>query len=310
MGPTAAGKTRLTLELCARFPFDVISVDASQVYRGLDIGTAKPSADVLSAVPHRLIDIRAPHETYSAAEFRRDALAAMAEIASRGRIPLLIGGSMFYFRTLESNLSALPSADPALRAGLARRAAVVGWPALHRELAAVDPVSATRIDPNDAQRIQRALEVNRLTGRPLHLAPRRGTALPYQVIKLAVAPSHRGLLHARIQRRFAQMLENGFVDEVRTVLAQPHVHSGLAALRMVGYRQVVAYLSREISYNDMINKGIAATRQLAKRQLTWLRNQGGVTWLDSSGFGAGKHDTEAFIWDYMTGKLRDIGGII
>ena len=310
MGPTASGKTQLTQNLCARFPFEVISVDASQVYRGMDIGTAKPATEVLSAVPHRLIDIRAPNQTYSAAEFRRDAMAAMAEIVRSGRIPLLVGGSMFYFRTLESDLSELPGADPALRALLVQRAASTGWPALHRELAAVDPASAARIDPNDAQRIQRALEICRLTGRPVDQAPRRGTALPYRVMKLAVAPSDRRLLHQRIEQRFADMLKRGFVDEVRGLLQTPGVHAGLAAMKMVGYRQIIQFLHGELGYNDMINKGIAGTRQLAKRQLTWLRNQGGVIWVDASRTGAGKQGMEDFLWDYMTGKLRDIGGII
>ncbi|MDH3639655.1 MAG: tRNA (adenosine(37)-N6)-dimethylallyltransferase MiaA [Gammaproteobacteria bacterium] len=310
MGPTAAGKTELTLDLCARFPFAVISVDAAQVYRGLDIGTAKPAADALSVVPHRLIDIRPPNQTYSVAEFRRDALAAMADIVRGGRIPLLVGGSMFYFRTLESDLSELPSAAPVLRALMAQRAADVGWPALHRELAAVDPANAARIDPNDAQRIQRALEIYRLTGRRLEQAPRRAGHLPYRVMKLAVAPSDRSVLHQRIEKRFADMLKLGFVDEVRGLLQTPGVHPGLAAMRTVGYRQIVEFLHGELSYNDMISKGIAATRQLGKRQLTWLRNQGGVTWVDSAGIGAGNKGMKDSLWDYMTGKLKDIGGMI
>ncbi len=307
MGPTAAGKTTLAAELCARFPFDVISVDASQVYRGLNIGTAKPDQALLAAVPHRLIDIREPQETYSAAEFRCDAFAAMADIVQRGRIPLLVGGSMFYFHTLESDLSELPGADRALRAMLVQQARRVGWPALHRELAAVDPANAARIDPHDAQRIQRALEIVRLTGRPLQEAPRPGSELPYRVIKLAMAPSDRRFLHARISERFTGMLEKGFVDEVRRLLAMPGVSAQIPAMRIVGYRQVSAFLAGEISYNDMINKGIAATRQLAKRQLTWLRNQGGVTWLDAVSTGRENEGTKDSLWQYLTGKLQVLG---
>ena len=272
MGPTASGKTTLAMALHGRLPVDIINVDASQVYRGLDIGTSKPSPAELSRVPHRLIDIRDPAEPYSAADFCADAKREIGAIHETGRLPLLVGGSMFYFHALERGLSNLPSASPEIRARLNQEAEQAGWPALHAQLAGLDPVSAARIKPNDAQRIQRALEVIELTGQPMHPAtpvpPRRPA---YRFIKLAIFPADRRLLHQQIAQRYQAMLAEGLVAEVEKLLQRPDLTPDLPAMRTVGYRQVIAYLSGTLSYQEMIEKGIIATRQLAKRQLTWLR---------------------------------------
>ncbi|WP_256834425.1 tRNA (adenosine(37)-N6)-dimethylallyltransferase MiaA [Pseudomonas sediminis] len=293
MGPTAAGKTDLALELARVLPCDLISVDSALVYRGMDIGTAKPERDVLDAFPHALIDIRDPAESYSAAEFRTDALAAMAESAARGRIPLLVGGTMLYYKALLEGLADMPSADPAIRAELEARAAAEGWEVLHRELAAVDPQSAARIHPNDPQRLTRALEVYRLSGmsmtehrlRQAAGNPDMGTSgagqLPYTVVQLAIAPAQRQVLHDRIAQRFRVMLEQGFVEEVQALRRRSDLHAGLPSIRAVGYRQVWEYLDGELSRDEMIERGIIATRQLAKRQFTWLRGWENVHWLDS-----------------------------
>ena len=293
MGPTAAGKTDLALELARVLPCDLISVDSALVYRGMDIGTAKPERDVLDAFPHALIDIRDPAESYSAAEFRTDALAAMAESAARGRIPLLVGGTMLYYKALLEGLADMPSADPAIRAELEARAAAEGWEMLHRELAAVDPQSAARIHPNDPQRLTRALEVYRLSGmsmtehrlRQAAGNPDMGTSgdgqLPYTVVQLAIAPAQRQVLHDRIAQRFRVMLEQGFVEEVQALRRRSDLHAGLPSIRAVGYRQVWEYLDGELSRDEMIERGIIATRQLAKRQFTWLRGWENVHWLDS-----------------------------
>ena len=293
MGPTAAGKTDLALELARVLPCDLISVDSALVYRGMDIGTAKPERDVLDAFPHALIDIRDPAESYSAAEFRTDALAAMAESAARGRIPLLVGGTMLYYKALLEGLADMPSADPAIRAELEARAAAEGWEVLHRELAVVDPQSAARIHPNDPQRLTRALEVYRLSGmsmtehrlRQAAGNPDTGTSgagqLPYTVAQLAIAPAQRQVLHDRIAQRFRVMLEQGFVEEVQALRRRSDLHAGLPSIRAVGYRQVWEYLDGELSRNDMVERGIIATRQLAKRQFTWLRGWENVHWLDS-----------------------------
>ncbi|RRV28964.1 tRNA (adenosine(37)-N6)-dimethylallyltransferase MiaA [Pseudomonas sp. o96-267] len=293
MGPTAAGKTDLALELARVLPCDLISVDSALVYRGMDIGTAKPERDVLDAFPHALIDIRDPAESYSAAEFRTDALAAMAESAARGRIPLLVGGTMLYYKALLEGLADMPSADPAIRAELEARAAVEGWEVLHRELAAVDPESAARIHPNDPQRLTRALEVYRLSGmsmtehrlRQAAGNPDTGTSgagqLPYTVAQLAIAPAQRQVLHDRIAQRFRVMLEQGFVEEVQALRRRSDLHAGLPSIRAVGYRQVWEYLDGELSRDEMVERGIIATRQLAKRQFTWLRGWENVHWLDS-----------------------------
>jgi tRNA dimethylallyltransferase len=293
MGPTAAGKTDLALELARVLPCDLISVDSALVYRGMDIGTAKPERVVLDAFPHALIDIRDPAESYSAAEFRADALAAMAESAARGRIPLLVGGTMLYYKALLEGLADMPSADPAIRAELEARAAVEGWEALHRELAEVDPESALRIHPNDPQRLTRALEVYRVSGlsmtehrlRQAAGNPDAGTSgagqLPYTVAQLAIAPAQRQVLHDRIAQRFRVMLEQGFVEEVEALRRRSDLHAGLPSIRAVGYRQVWEYLDGELSRNDMVERGIIETRQLAKRQFTWLRGWENLHWLDS-----------------------------
>lgn len=293
MGPTAAGKTDLALELARVLPCDLISVDSALIYRGMDIGTAKPERAILDEFPHALIDIRDPAESYSAAEFRADALAAMAESAARGRIPLLVGGTMLYYKALLEGLADMPSADPAIRAELEARALAEGWEALHRELAAVDPQSAARIHPNDPQRLTRALEVYRVSGLSMTEHRRRQAAgnpdagtsgagqLPYTVAQLAIAPAQRQILHERIAQRFRAMLEQGFVREVEALRSRSDLHAGLPSIRAVGYRQVWEYLDGELSREEMVERGIIATRQLAKRQFTWLRGWDGLHWLDS-----------------------------
>jgi tRNA dimethylallyltransferase len=284
MGPTASGKTGLAMYLCERFPFEVISVDASQVYRGMDVGTAKPSAEELARVPHRLLDIRDPSEPYSAAQFREDALREMADIVANGRIPLLVGGTMFYFRALERGLSELPAADPAVRERLWREGERIGWPAMHARLADIDPVTAARIDTNDPQRIQRALEVVELTGEPPSrvMARSRREPIPYRIIKLAIAPADRAVLHRRIEQRFREMLKAGLVEEVQALMARADLSPDLPAVRTVGYRQVWQCLKGEVDPAEMADRGIFATRQLAKRQLTWLRGEPDMHWFDSS----------------------------
>lgn len=275
MGPTASGKTAVAVELVSEFPFEIISVDSALVYRGMDIGTAKPDAEILRAAPHRLIDIRDPSEPYSAAEFRADALDAMADITARGRIPLLVGGTLLYFRALELGLSNMPPADPEVRAMLEQQALQLGWTAMHARLQQVDPESAARIHANDPQRIQRALEVYELSGRPLSSFHARGraTALPYRVAKLVLAPADRALLQRRIEQRFKAMLAAGFADEVRRLFRRSDLGPELPALRAVGYRQAWAWLEGRVSYEEMVNQAIVATRQYAKRQLTWLRSE-------------------------------------
>ena len=282
MGPTAAGKTALALALHARLPLDIVSVDSSQVYRGMDIGTAKPSAAEQARAPHRLIDIRDPSTPYSVAEFRRDALHEITTIHAAGRIPLLVGGTMFYFRTLGQGLSHLPSADPIIRGRLTHEAQQVGWPVLHQRLAQLDPASAARIKPNDAQRIQRALEIIEITGHPASkFVTTPGQNPPLRFIKLAICPVERHLLHAQIATRFHQMLAQGLLAEVEDLHRRSDLTAELPSMRTVGYRQVLAYFSGALSYPDMIEKGIIATRQLAKRQLTWLRADRELYWLDA-----------------------------
>ncbi|CAK0779188.1 tRNA dimethylallyltransferase [Gammaproteobacteria bacterium] len=267
MGPTAAGKTALALAIAERFPVRLISVDSAMVYRGLDIGTAKPTPAILQQVPHRLIDICDPVEPYSAARFRSDALAAMAEAHAEGRVPLLVGGTLLYFRALEQGLSRMPAADPEVRTRLAQEAAEQGWARLHDRLATLDPTAASHIHPNDPQRIQRALEVIELTGRTLTDLWETGSEpLPYRVLKLIQAPESREVLHERIQQRFHAMLAQGFEAEVRQLWAQPGMHRDLPALRAVGYRQMIGYLLGEYGTEEMKIRAIAATRQLAKRQ--------------------------------------------
>jgi len=272
MGPTASGKTRLTMALHAALPVEVISVDAAQVYRGLDIGTAKPTLEERARVPHRLIDICDPAESYSAADFCVDALAAMQEATAAGRIPLLVGGTMFYFRALEYGLPELPAADPELRAGLLEEAAQRGWAAMHQKLADRDPARAARIHPNDPQRILRALEIIALTGRAASTFGMQGqNRLPYEIVKIALYPQDRAWLHARIAERFRHMLAEGFVDEARALFARSDLTPERPAMRTVGYRQAGLYLSGKINYDRFVEQAIAATRQLAKRQFTWMR---------------------------------------
>lgn len=311
MGPTASGKTDLAIELCRHLPCDIVSVDSAMIYRGMDIGTAKPSREELAQAPHRLIDICDPAETYSAADFRRDALHEMAGITAAGRIPLLVGGTMMYFKALLHGMSDLPPADPAIRQALEREAREKGWGALHRELERQDPVAARLIHQNNRQRLVRALEVIRLTGRPISSIWEEKSAsgrvatgdrsregiedytyftqwqadeaptLPYTVVQLAMAPAERRMLHERISLRFQAMLDAGFLDEVRALMTRGDLHPGLPSMRCVGYRQGWAYLAGDYDYDTMVDKGVAATRQLAKRQLTWLRKWSGVDWLSS-----------------------------
>ncbi|CNB74469.1 tRNA (adenosine(37)-N6)-dimethylallyltransferase MiaA [Yersinia enterocolitica] len=282
MGPTASGKTALSIALRQRLPVELVSVDSALIYRGMDIGTAKPSAEELALAPHRLIDIRDPAESYSAADFRKDALKEMADITAAGRIPLLVGGTMLYFKALLDGLSPLPSADPQVRQRIEQQAAELGWEALHQQLAEIDPVAAARIHPNDPQRLSRALEVFFISGKTLtELTKISGETLPYRVHQFAIAPVSRELLHQRIELRFHQMLDAGFETEARALFDRGDLHTDMPAIRCVGYRQMWSYLSGEIDYDEMVYRGICATRQLAKRQMTWLRGWGSVQWLDS-----------------------------
>ncbi|MFD1008830.1 MULTISPECIES: tRNA (adenosine(37)-N6)-dimethylallyltransferase MiaA [Oceanisphaera] len=282
MGPTASGKTSLAMELCQALPCELISVDSALVYKGMNIGTAKPTAAEQALAPHRLIDLLDPTDAYSAADFRRDALAAMAEITAAGRIPLLVGGTMLYFKALLEGLSPLPSADAGVRAQIEQQAQQLGWDALHQQLAGIDPIAAARIHPNDPQRVSRALEVFRISGKTLtELTQRKGDPLPYKVLQFAIAPLERAELHKRIGERFRLMLAQGFEQEVRALYERGDLHPDLPSIRCVGYRQMWDYLSDDIGYAEMIERGTAATRQLAKRQLTWLRGWPDVQWLDT-----------------------------
>jgi tRNA dimethylallyltransferase len=277
LGPTASGKSRLALELAARFPVEIISVDSAQVYRGMDVGTAKPSAAELKQVKHHLIDLIDPTESYSAGRFRADAVRAIGEIQSRGKTPLLVGGTMLYYRSLAQGIDVLPQAEPGLRAQIDARAARHGWPALHADLARVDPVAAARISPNDAQRIQRALEVWELSGKPIsELQKCARQELPFRLNAYALIPGDRGELHRRIAERFERMLKDGLVEELKGLRRQYDLHAGLPSMRCVGYRQAWGYLEGAYGKAELRDKGIAATRQLAKRQLTWLRSLPGL----------------------------------
>jgi len=275
MGPTASGKTDIAISLVERWPMDIVSVDSALVYRGMDIGTAKPDAETLAKAPHRLIDFLDPAQAYSAAEFRRDALAAIQSIHAAGRIPLLVGGTMLYFRALLQGLSELPNADPAIRQRLEGEAEAQGWVALHARLTEVDPAAARRIHPNDPQRIQRALEVWELTGRPMTELQQRAHVPdnPWPVWRIGLLPAQRHWLHARIAQRFDAMLEAGLVEEVRALMARGDLHRGLPAIRAVGYRQIWEHLAGDCSLDEARQRGIAATRQLAKRQITWMRKE-------------------------------------
>jgi tRNA dimethylallyltransferase len=293
MGPTAAGKTDLAIELTKVLPCELISVDSALVYRGMDIGTAKPSKALLDAYPHRLIDILDPSQSYSAADFRTNALQAMAEITARGKIPLLVGGTMLYFKALLEGLADMPAADAEVRAQIEAQAASQGWQALHDELASIDPVSAARIHPNDPQRLVRALEVFRVSGMSMTAHREQQSAqsaqasasgrhqLPYTVANLAIAPTDRKVLHDRIAVRFRQMLDEGFVEEVVALRSRGDLHSNLPSIRAVGYRQVWDHLDGRLTRDEMQERGIIATRQLAKRQFTWLRSWQDLHWLDS-----------------------------
>ncbi|MFK2901768.1 tRNA (adenosine(37)-N6)-dimethylallyltransferase MiaA [Dyella jejuensis] len=275
MGPTASGKTALACALSERFPLGLISVDSALVYRGLEVGAAKPDAVTLARYPHELIDIRDPAEPYSAADFAADAQAAMRRIGESGRIPLLVGGTGLYFRALQRGLSSLPEADAGLRAQLAEDAAAIGWNGMHRRLAGLDPAAAERIKPGDAQRIQRALEVIVLTGQPLSAQQHggRGKPFPWRVLKLALLPGQRAPLHDRIAQRFDQMLRHGLLEEVRALRQRGDLQPDLPALRAVGYRQAWEHLDGRYDAAELRDRGIFATRQLAKRQITWLRSE-------------------------------------
>ena len=282
MGPTASGKTALALDWAQRLDTEVISVDSALVYRGLDIGAAKPDPATLARIPHRLVDVRDPHETYSAADFASDALAAMQALAARGKVPLLAGGTMLYFHALLHGLSPMPAAEPALRAQLQSELDARGAAALHAELSHHDPVAAARIHVNDPQRLLRALEVFRLSGRPISDWQRaaRAQPFPFRVLRLVLAPADRAVLHERIERRFDAMLAAGLLDEVRRLRADPRLHPDLPSMRAVGYRQAWRFLDDATTATGFRDEAIAATRQLAKRQLTWLRGELDARWLD------------------------------
>nr|WP_249319038.1 tRNA (adenosine(37)-N6)-dimethylallyltransferase MiaA [Pseudoalteromonas sp. BDTF-M6] len=282
MGPTASGKTDLAIELCQHFDTEVISVDSALVYKGMDIGTAKPTAAELAKAPHRLIDIIDPADSYSMADFRSDALAHIKELHAQGKVPLLVGGTMMYFKGLLEGLSPLPEADEAVRAELDKEAKEQGWPALHQQLLEIDPQAAAKINANDSQRINRALEVYRISGKTMtELQQTKAQALDFPVYQFAIAPSDRKVLHQRIEKRFKIMLEQGFENEVLSLYKRDDLHPDLPSIRCVGYRQMWDYIAGEIDYDEMVFRGIAATRQLAKRQLTWLRGWPDLTWLES-----------------------------
>ncbi len=283
MGPTASGKTSLAVELVKYLPLEIISVDSAMVYRGMDIGTAKPSRATQQIAPHRLIDICDPTEAYSAGRFRQDALAAIDDIHRNNRIPLLVGGTGLYFRALEQGFSNLPATRQTVRARLTKMLSESSSSALHAELKRVDPASARRLHPNDSQRVQRALEVYEMTSTPLSELTSKGRlgALPHTIIKLALAPSDRLVIRERARQRFIGMLQQGLVDEARGFFRRADMHENLTSMRMVGYRQVWAYLAGRFGYSEMRERAVIATRQLAKRQLTWLRTEKNATWFDS-----------------------------
>ncbi len=301
MGATATGKTALAIALREHLPVEIISVDSSQVYRGMDIGTAKPSPEELSRAPHRLIDIRDPAVSYSAAEFRADARREMEDIRQAGRIPLLVGGTMFYFHSLEYGLSDLPSADPEVRARLSTEAVRLGWPGMHARLVEVDPATAGRIHPNDAQRIQRALEIYELTGQPPStMGPQAVPAdREYRLIKVGLQINERAQLHEQIAKRFHDMLERGFIAEVERLYSRGDLSPTLPSVRTVGYRQIWEYLTKKVNYNQMVENSLAATRQLAKRQLTWLRSYPDVRFFKSGADGLADS-----VLEYLTEECR------
>ena len=283
MGPTASGKTGAAVQLYSKLPVEIISVDSALVFKDMNIGTAKPDATVLAKAPHHLIDIIDPTNAYSAANFRSDALKLMADITARGKIPLLVGGTMLYFKALSEGMSGLPPANPEVRARLDARAALIGWPGMHEKLAKLDPETAARLQPNDAQRIQRALEVFEITGENMSslFAKQTSENLPYKVLKIALIPSDRSVLHQRIATRFGEMLKQGLLDEVKSLLVKyPQLTPESTAMRCVGYRQTLEHLNGAYDLAELRDRGIFATRQLAKRQLTWLRGMDNLLELD------------------------------
>lgn len=304
MGPTASGKTDLAVALCQHLPCDIISVDSALVYRGMDIGSAKPDAATLAKAPHRLISFLDPAEPYSAAQFRQDALREIANIHANGRIPLLTGGTMLYFKVLLEGIADLPPANPDIRVSLMQEAREAGWPAMHAKLALVDPDTAARLHPNHSQRILRALEVYQQTGATLSYLQQQQTPepLPFRPVQLALAPADRETLNQRITQRFEQMLANGLIEEVQALYQRGDLHADLPAIRAVGYRQTWDYLAGNLTEAELRETGIAATRQLAKRQLTWLRSWAGLHWL---------HTQEPFDLKTVTGAalktLQDAG---
>lgn len=301
MGPTASGKTALALALAETLPCEIVSVDSAQIYKGMDVGTAKPARELLEKVPHHLVDIIEPHERYSAARFRDDALIAMREITEREKIPLLVGGTMLYFKALLEGLNELPEADPMIRLVIDTMAEEQGWPAVHARLATVDPETAARLAPNDAQRIQRALEIYHLTGKPMGelLKKPKYVYFPYRPIKIALMPSDRAILHDRIARRFDEILAAGLVAELRALREEYGLEPDMPAVRAVGYRQAWQHLAGELDLDALREHGIAATRQLAKRQLTWLRAMEDVTVFDSLAA-----DLDALVLEYLRRRLE------
>ncbi|MDE1312951.1 tRNA (adenosine(37)-N6)-dimethylallyltransferase MiaA [Vibrio aestuarianus] len=282
MGPTASGKTEVAIRLRQKYPVEIISVDSALIYKSMNIGTAKPDERELALAPHRLIDILDPSEAYSAADFRRDALQAMHDITAQGKIPLLVGGTMLYYKALLEGLSPLPAANPEIRQQIEQAAAAHGWSFLHDQLKEIDPVSADRIHPNDPQRLSRALEVYRISGKTLtELTQTKGESLPFRVKQFAIAPKERAELHRRIELRFEKMIEAGFEEEMRALYARKDLHPDLPSIRCVGYRQMWDYLDGNCTLDEAVFRGICATRQLAKRQITWLRSWDDLTWLDS-----------------------------
>lgn len=282
MGPTASGKTDLAIEICEKLPCEIISVDSALIYKGMDIGTAKPSATELKKAPHKLIDILDPAQSYSVAEFRKDALQEMQEITLRGKIPLLVGGTMMYFNALLNGLSPLPESDQEVRRAIEIQAKESGWDVLHQQLQQIDPTSAKRIHPNDPQRLIRALEVYLLTNRSMtDLMATKSDPIPYNVKQFCIAPEDRKVLHERIAQRFKVMIDAGFQGEVEILKRRSDLHLNLPSIRCVGYRQMWQYLDGDYDFNEMCEKSIAATRQLAKRQLTWLRGWENITPLDT-----------------------------
>lgn len=283
MGPTASGKTDLALEISKRLPCEIISVDSALIYKGMDIGSAKPTVEELAQVPHHLIDIIDPLMSYSAADFREDAIKCMQAITDAGKIPLLVGGTMLYFKVLLEGISPVPTSVPEVRQEIEAEAEVRGWEAMHEELASYDPESAARLHPNDAQRVCRAIEVYRISGKSLtELTQEKGDALPYDVTQFAIAPAEKTVLHERIEQRFNLMLDAGFEEEVRQLYARGDLHLDLPSMRCVGYRQMWEHIIGELDKEEMIFRGVVATRQLAKRQMTWLKNWNNLTWLDSN----------------------------